>query len=241
MKKAVLFSVVVAAALVLLFTGYQMVGAKQGKSVEVVKRDDAEFLSVDLEMGVGSLHVSPGSKEWVEAQFEYDHSRKEPVVTYKRSGTEGHLEISEKRRWFQVSIFGFNKKSEWNIQLNEDVPTELEIETGVSDSNLDLRRMNLTNLDIDTGVGDVTLDLSGERKESFDVTIDSGVGDTKVYLPEGIGVKIKIDNGVGDLTIKDFITKGDDTFVNEAYEHGADVIMEVDIDMGVGDITLVKK
>lgn len=241
MKKGLLLSVAVVSAGILLFTGYQMVGAKQGKSEKVVERDDAEALTVDLEMGVGSLNVSPGTKKWLEGQFEYDNTKKEAVVSYKRSGKEGHVEISEKRKWFQVNIFGFNKKSEWNIQLNEDVPTDLNVETGVSDSYLDLRELNLTELDIDTGVGDVTLDLSGDRKESFHTSIDSGVGANKIYLPKEVGVKLKVDKGVGDLNIEDFIVKGDGTYVNEAYENGADVVMEIDIDMGVGDITLEVK
>ncbi|WP_181348010.1 toast rack family protein [Thalassobacillus sp. CUG 92003] len=242
MKKWSLFAVAIGSAIILLIAGYQMVQVAEGKSKkETVERDEAESLSVELDMGVGSLNVEPGSNEWLVGQFDYRHSRQKPVVSYKQTGSEGHIDISEQRRWFDFNVLGFFRKgkSEWNVKLNDETPTALNVDTGVSDSHLNLRGLYLTDLDVDTGVGDVTLDLSGERQESFDVKIDSGVGDTKIALPEEIGVKLKVDKGVGALHIEDFITQGGNTYVNEAYENGAAITIEMDVDMGVGDITVV--
>jgi hypothetical protein len=240
MKKLILL-VGLSAATILLLAGCQYVQAGDIESEnETVERDAAKSLSVDIDLGVGELNISPGSKNWLEGEFQYNHSKLKPVVSYKLNGTHGDLDLSQKRKRFN---FGFNKENEtkWGLQLNKEVPTELSVETGVSDSHLDLRGMNLEDLDVDTGVGDVTLDLSGERKESFNVKIDSGVGNTTIYIPKEIGVKIRADKGVGDIHVENLIVKTDHTYVNKVYEDGADVVMDIDVDLGVGDIEIVSK
>ncbi|KHE70437.1 toast rack family protein [Halobacillus sp. BBL2006] len=240
MKKLIQLAGVSAAA-VLLLAGCQFVQAGDTESEnETVDRDAAESLSVDIDLGVGELDISPGSKNWLDGQFQYNHSKLKPVVSYKLKGTQGDLDLSQKQKKFNI---GFSKENEtkWDLQLNKEVPTELSVETGVSDSHLDLRGMNLEDLDVDTGVGDVTLDLSGDWNESLNVKIDSGVGNTTIYIPKEVGVKIRADKGVGDIHVEDLIVKGDRTYVNKAYEDGADVVMDIDADLGVGDIEIVSK
>ncbi|WP_198162638.1 toast rack family protein [Halobacillus mangrovi] len=225
----------------LLLTGCQFVQAGDTKSEkEFVERDKADSLTVDIELGIGQLNVSKGTDDWFEGEFKYDHSKLKPVVDYNLKGNQGHLHISQERKKFN---FGFGKENHtrWDLQLNENIPTELDIDTGVSDSDINLSGMTLEDLDIDTGVGDVTIDLSGDWKESFNVSIDSGVGDTTIYIPKEIGVKLSADKGVGEITVKDLIVKDDHTYVNKAYEDGADVVMEIDADLGVGDIVVTMK
>ncbi|MGI8314336.1 toast rack family protein [Halobacillus mangrovi] len=225
----------------LLLTGCQFAQAGDTKSEkEVVERDKANSLSVDIELGVGQLNVSKGAENWFEGEFNYDHTKLKPVVDYNFNGSQGDLHISQERKKFN---FGFGKENHtrWDLLLNEDIPTELDVDTGVSDSELNLSGMRLEDLDINTGVGDVTIDLSGAWDESFNVSIDSGVGNTTIYIPKEVGVKLSADKGVGDINVKDLIVKGDHTYVNEAYEKGAEVVIEIDADLGVGDIEVLMK
>ena len=55
------------------------------------------------------------------------------------------------------------------------------------------------------------------------------------YLQE-VGVKIKSEKGLGTSNVVGFISQGEGVYVNEAYED-ADVILTVNTEMGVGDIT----
>ena len=65
-------------------------------------------------------------------------------------------------------MFGFNNRkvnSEWDLQLTNDVPIDLNLDMGVSNSTLKLEGLQLSSLSIDSGVSDSLIDLSGEWKK----------------------------------------------------------------------------
>ncbi|MYL53619.1 hypothetical protein GLW08_09750 [Pontibacillus yanchengensis] len=75
--------------------------------------------------------------------------------------------------------------------------------TGSSDTFLNLSGLNLSDLSIHTDVGEMDVDLSGNWKESFDVELNTGVGDTHVVLPKGVGVIIDSSKGIGESNFVD--------------------------------------
>ena len=130
-----------------------------------------------------------------------------------------------------------NVKNEWNLELTDNVPMNLSVDSGVSSTELDLQGLMLEKLDINAGVGDLYVDLGGDAWEnSFETNIKTGVGETTVILPSEVGVKIKSEKGLGTSNVVGFISQGEGVYVNEAYED-ADVILTVNTEMGVGDIT----
>ena len=117
------------------------------------------------------------------------------------------------------------------------VPMNLSVDSGVSSTELDLQGLMLEKLDINAGVGDLYVDLGGDAWEnSFETNITTGVGEATVILPSEVGVKIKSEKGLGTSNVVGFISQGEGVYVNEAYED-ADVILTVNTEMGVGDIT----
>lgn len=115
------------------------------------------------------------------------------------------------------------------------MPIDLHVESGVADTNLDLRGLQLRELRVDAGVGDVEVDLSGDWQESFDVDIDTGVGETTVILPESVGIQIKSEEEVGKAIFDGFTSYRNNTYVNEAFET-ADVIITIKVETGVGEV-----
>lgn len=73
-------------------------------------------------------------------------------------------------------------------------------------------------------------------KKSFETNIETGVGATTVILPSTVGVKLTTEEGIGSSSIEGLISKGKGVYVNEAYEK-ADVVLEVNSEIGVGDVT----
>lgn len=197
----------------------------------VVEKDGAEILEVVLNLGVGDLNVNGGSSEWVTGEAEYNNQKFEPIVSYDLDGNTGEVEIKQKKN---ISINSGNSKNTWDIELNEDIPMELNVNAGASDTTLDLSGIYLTELTVDAGVGDIEVDLSGNWQESFDATINTGVGETTVILPKEIGVKVIAEQGIGKSNFNGFISKGNDVYVNDAYE-SADVIITVNVETGVGE------
>jgi len=199
----------------------------------LVEKDKAKALEVDIDLGVGEMNVTGGAKEWVEGTANYNIKKLAPQVNYNLRGDTGDIEIKHKG---STKLSLANIKNTWAIQLNDDIPMDLTVETGASLANLDLQGLQLEKLDIDAGVGDLTVNLGGDWQKSFTANIETGVGQTTVIVPSKVGVKLTTEKGIGSSTIEGLISKGKGVFVNEAYEK-ADVVLEINSELGVGDIT----
>lgn len=202
-----------------------------------VEKDKAKELDIVLNVGAGKLNVAEGASEWVEGEIQYNVKELKPKVTYKKSGKTGEIVIEQSNKELSGINIG-NIKNDWDLELSNDVPIDLEVNTGASDTKLNLQGLKLSNLDVSSGVGNVTVDLSGDWKESFDVDLKMGVGQSTIILPVDVGVKIKSTKGIGHADFEGFISKGNGVYVNEAYEK-ADVKIDVDTDLGIGEANFV--
>lgn len=198
-----------------------------------LKKDSANELEVELNLGAGQLDVTGGADMWMEGELNYNHDTLKPNVSYKLVGETGKISIEQSENTFKHIK---NVKTEWDIQLSNEVPIDLTVNAGASQTNLKLQGIQLKNLDIDAGVGDLRVDLSGKWNESFSVNLNAGVGKSTIILPPDVGVKITTSNGIGKANFVGFISKGDGVYVNDAYEH-SDILITVQSEMGVGKIT----
>lgn len=233
MKKKIVLGLIIAANLTWI-TGCSSIGWGNEETSNIqIEEDKAKQLDITLDYGIGELNVSGGAKEWVEGEAEYNIDNLKPKVKYKRTGNEGKIKINQSK----VNLSGIrigNVKSIWDLQLTNDVPINLEVDTGASETNLDLQGLQLSNLDINAGVGDITVDLSGGWQESFNVDLEIGVGKSTIILPKDVGVKIKSSKGIGSSNFEGFISKGNGVYVNEAFKN-ADVKIIVNTDLGLGE------
>ncbi|WP_066174580.1 toast rack family protein [Bacillus marinisedimentorum] len=222
------------AVMLLFVTGCQTaVSGETEESDILVEKDEAVELEVELKLGAGELAVSSGAREWVEGTVVYNHKDFEPETTYDSRGKKGKVVIEQKKQSLGNISVG-DIKNEWNIRLNKEIPIELAVNSGASDTELDLSGLNLSGLEINAGVGDISVDLSGDWPQSFDVTFETGVGKTTVILPKSAGVKIETHKGIGETNIAGFISEGDGVYVNDAYGK-TDVQIEVEANLGVGE------
>lgn len=235
MKKVMGFGLAAVSAVLLLSGCNNTIFAREKSDDEiVVEKDKAKELEVVLNLGAGKMDVAGGADEWVSGNAIYEPEKMKPEVSYDRDGKVGKVEIAQPDK-FKISKF----KNEWDLKLTEDVPVDLEVNAGASETNLDLRGIELSNLEVSAGVGEITVDLSGDWKESFDASISSGVGKMTVILPKDTGVRIKAEKGIGSASFEDLISKGNGVYVNEAYED-AKVKIDLDADIGVGEVTFKK-
>jgi predicted membrane protein len=237
MKKNIVVGLLISAHLLWVAGCSSVVLGKEINSKIEIKKDKAELLDIKLNVGAGQLHVSEGAKGWVEGEILYNVDDLKPKVSYKRSGDTGKVVIEQSKKDLSGINIG-SVKNEWDLELSNDVPIELEVNTGASDTTLNLQGLQLENLNVNTGVGNVTVDLSGDWQESFDVDLKMGVGQSTIILPSNVGVRIKSTKGIGHTDFKGFISEGNGVYVNEAYKN-ADVRIDVHTDLGVGEANFV--
>jgi hypothetical protein len=155
-------------------------------------------------------------------------------VSYDLSGKKGELVVK------QGSAEGGNlsggARNEWDISMNDELPTDLVVQMGAGESVLDLDSLTLTGVDLQMGAGKTTVDLTGDYAQDFDANIEGGVGEATVLLPSEIGVKAKAEGGLGKISAKG-LKKVGDSYVNEAYGE-SDTNLRVDVKGGVGAINL---
>jgi hypothetical protein len=123
----------------------------------------------------------------------------------------------------------------WDLSLTTAVPLELDIDSGVGRSDLDLSELQLKDLRMDTGMGESVVRLPGSGK--FEVSINTGVGATTIYLPSSLAARIEIDSGIGAVSVQGDFERQGELYLTPDYdaaEHRVDLSMEG----GVGAIRI---
>jgi hypothetical protein len=214
--------------------GKPQVGKMRHES-KAVDPKDAQAARAQLEMGAGELNLTGGADKLMEGEFSYNVSDWEPKVGYDVSDKKGELVVNQGRASRGAFLSG-RARNEWNIRLNDRLPTEVVVRLGAGESDLDLDSLTLTGVDLQMGAGKATVDLSGDYARDFDATIEGGVGEATVLLPSEVGVKAKAEGGLGKINAEG-LKKVDNSYVNDAYGE-SDTNLSVDVKGGVGEINL---
>lgn len=195
----------------------------------------AEAAQVEVGIGVGVLRVSalPDSDNVLQGRVELH--RGERLVRSAR--TEDGVRIVEVRSegGWAGPIVGWEGEKVWDLQLNEDVPTDLRIDAGVGDVWADLRRLTLRQFYLEAGVGRVTVVLP-ERGE-LKATIDGGVGELIVQVPVGVAVRVTASAGLGDVSVPQGYTHQGEQYVSPGYS-GAGNRVDLFAEAGIGRISV---
>lgn len=68
---------------------------------------------------------------------------------------------------------GGKARNEWETRLNDEVPTDLVVQMGAGESDLDLDSLTLTRLKLQMGAGKATVNLTGDYAKGFDARAES--------------------------------------------------------------------
>jgi N-terminal domain of toast_rack, DUF2154 len=213
--------------------GTQQVGKMQRESKSVDPKD-AQSARAQLKMGAGELNLAGGADQLMEGDFSYNVSEWKPEVSYDVSGDEGKLVV--RQGGSEGSNLTGEARNEWDISLNDELPTDLVVQMGAGESNLDLDSLSLMRLKLQMGAGKTTVDLTGDYAQGFDSSIQGGVGEATVELPSEVGVKAKAQGGLGKINAEGLKRVGD-SYVNDAYGE-SDVTLNVNVQGGIGEINL---
>lgn len=205
------------------------VGNLQTRS-QSVKLDNAKSESVEIKMAAGTLNVSGGASDLLQATFSYNVAELEPQVAY----SVGKLSVRTPSVAAAVpSLWDLeNYRYEWDLHLNDNVPMEMHVETDAGSTDLKLGSLSLTRLDLQTGVGPVAVDLTGNWHADLDATITGGLGGLTLRLPRNACVRVDVEGGLGQVDARGLIKDGK-RYVNDACGTSK-VTLRIDISAGVG-------
>jgi len=89
---------------------------------------------------------------------------------------------------------------EWNVNLNRDVPLTLRLETGASQSELDLRELRVTDLRVNTGASKTDIVLPANAGKT-DVRVELGAASLDMVVPQNVAARIRSEHGAASIEI----------------------------------------
>ncbi len=202
----------------------------ESQSVEL---GDATSVRVEINFGAGDLQLSSGAEKLMEADFTYNVAKLKPEVEY----TDGTLVVRQPETKGMPTLLSITDfRNEWGLRLNDKVPMDLSVDVGAGTGDLKLTGLSLTGLNVTFGAGTYTVDLSGDWARNLDVTIDAGAAFLTVRLPKSVGVRVKVESGPHTIDATG-LTKDGEFYTNAAYGV-SDVTFQIDLQAGIGTITL---
>ncbi len=193
--------------------------------------------AISISAGAGEMRItgSPDPEELVTGTVE-PLANEQIRQEYKRSGDTGIYTLQSKG----MSSFGFlsfGKRSHgvWNLQLNQAVPLELDIQTGVGEATLDLSKLKLDRLKVGIGVGKTTVTLPGQG--NFRAKVEGGVGQVIIYVPASLAVRIEANAGIGSVDVSGNFVREGQAYLTPGYDK-ADGKVELDVNGGIGSIEI---
>ncbi len=92
-------------------------------------------------------------------------------------------------------------------------------------------------MDFDGGAGSYTLDFSGVLQQDCRVTIDGGLGDFTIIVPKETAAEIEFNGNLMDINTKGTWVVNDNIYATQ----GSGPLLEIEINIGLGSVTVVSE
>jgi hypothetical protein len=193
---------------------------------------------VHIGHGAGRLRVSSGAgpDELLSGSFggglEQKVKREGDVLDVKLN-----VRVSGASFAFPWMWWGPGRSLDWEVNLNEDIPLSLNLETGASDTRVDLSDLRVTDLRLQTGASSSEITLPANAGHTKAV-IRSGAASVKVRVPDGVAARIKAGGGMADIQVnKSRFPRVGGVYQSEDYATAENKV-DIDIETGVGSISV---
>lgn len=187
-------------------------------------------LDISISYGLGELTIgSSNKKDIIEGSITYDSRRIIPIVKIESVSSSGVLMIKTKKNHnkdsYRYKLRNFDNAMEFYFP--PQIKTDLFLDFGVGDAEIDLTNISITKLNINCGLSDVELIINKRNNVICQsVSIENGLGDLSVFGLGNLAAKrIDINIGLGSADI-DF--SGD-----RIYD------MDVNVDVGLGSLDMI--
>lgn len=169
----------------------------------------------------GSVH-HPGNRELVPPVV----SRRGDKVEVTLPGTEGG-----------VVLLPGSVTDSLQLVLNRDLPIDLRLQGGASDTSLDLRSLRIRNLYVEMGASTVKVRLP-ESAGMTTATFKTGMATLSIEVPSKVAARITSRGGLSTFKIDERrFPKQGNYYVSPGYETAQDKV-DIDIDAGMATVTV---
>lgn len=231
------------ALVMLVLLGFLVFALQRGHSHANTRQDaqtialqGAKSVVADIDLPTGTLDLSGGAPQLLDANFRYRERDGKPEAVYSVSGDRGTLDISQNN---DSHTHLASSGNDWRLLLGNAVPLDLTVSIGAGKANLNFQGLDISHADVKIGAGELNLDLTGPRKSDLHVDIHGGVGKAVIRLPRDVGSHLQTSGALGSVNAEGF-HEADDVYTNDAFGKSASTVY-VTVSGGVGQVTLVQQ
>lgn len=196
--------------------------------------DGATSASIELDYGAGALDIGPLPADLpgtvlADGQV-YGHERlKFDARSTVRNGQQ-RIQISPRDHGNHFDL------GRLQLRLSPTIPTDLSIESGVSEMNLNLEGLRIPNLSIETGASRATIVLPAQGRTN--AKIEGGAARIDVTVPQQVAARITIEGGPNQIQIDEqrFPRQGD-VYQSPGFEAATDRVT-LRIEVGATRLTV---
>ena len=148
---------------------------------------------------------------------------------------EMHMPSDGFPHFFMPWYWGPGGALDWSFGLNSEIPLSLDLETGASDTRLDLTDLRVTDLRLKTGASATHLTLPANAGHTR-VDIGAGAASVNIRVPSAVAARIRVKGGLAGINVDTsrFPRMGD-TYQSMGYDTAPNKV-DIDIETGVGSV-----
>ena len=220
-----------------LWSAFQS-GGRVDEAVAISKEAAASRARLTLSHGAGRIRVRGGAEM---GQLVSGTATAGIAFNSFMHGDEQTVKLSIPARgmlWFMPPFaWGSSLGFTWDLALADDIPLSLKVESGASETRLDLGQLLVSELIVATGASDTKITLP-EAAGQTRVKIESGMASVSVRVPEGVAARIESSSAMVSASIdSQRFPRSGNISVSPDYETAANKV-DIKIEMGMGSVTI---
>jgi len=183
-------------------------------------------LSFDIRSGSNYLFEGTSTKPVIKHQVDYDEGNR-----------IARIDIKQAKERIIESHVGNRDDYSYRLNLNDNVKWNINAKVGAVSGTMDLSDIKVDNLDADIGAGKLSINF-GTANEITNVKINAGASKVELVFPEEAGVKLKVKGALTDTELEDLNWEMEDGYYVSPNYDIAQSKINVDVSMGVGQLSV---
>jgi hypothetical protein len=225
-------------SLLILLGIWFLLGAFSRRSIQMehdsIPLEGASRARLHLKHGAGRLNLFAGAGEG--KLLEGDFGGGIEAVT-RRDGDTLHVTLKPRPQFWSPFSWGPGSTLDWSFGIIRDLPLELVLDTGASDSRIDLTELRVMDLRLSSGASSTELSMPTNAGNTR-ARISTGAASLRVRIPSGVAASIRASGGLASITVdKARFPKQGSVYQSPDYDTASNRA-DLDIETGVGSVDI---
>ncbi|MGE3267817.1 MAG: DUF5668 domain-containing protein [Chloroflexota bacterium] len=196
--------------------------------------ENASSALLEVQYGAGALVIGPLPPELQESVLADGQVYGHEGIRFETRSTQ-----RDGRRTIRISPEDMGPNFDLGrleLRVSPTVPTDLKIESGVTEMTLDLERLRVPNLSLETGASKTTLILPAQGQTN--AQIEGGAANINVTVPPNVAARIIVDGGPNRISVDEArFPRQDREYRSPNYESATDRVT-LRIEVGASRVTV---